>query len=92
MTTPDAKRLWRKAIKEKFNCQCVYCGINYEINELTLDHVKPKTSGGEDLTSNLVPACKSCNQGKGSHNWLRWMRQTFGYNPLREQIIMTHIN
>ena len=44
MTNSEAKRLWRRAIKEHFNCQCVYCGNNYEINELTLDHVKAKTN------------------------------------------------
>jgi 5-methylcytosine-specific restriction endonuclease McrA len=92
MTSPDAKRLWRKAIKEKFNCQCVYCGNNYELHQLTLDHVKPRTNGGEDLTSNLVPACRSCNQQKGSSNWLHWMRHTFGYRPIREQMIIQHIN
>ena len=91
MTSPDARRLWRRAIKEHFNCSCVYCGNNYEINALTLDHVKPKCFGGEDLTSNLVPACKACNQGKGSSHWLRWMRKTFGYRPQREQLILTHI-
>ena len=92
MTNSDAKRLWRKAIKEHFNCQCVYCGNNYELHQLTLDHVKPKTNGGEDLTSNLVPACRSCNQQKGSSNWLQWMRHTFGHRPIREQMITQHIN
>ena len=92
MTSPDAKRLWRKAIKEKFNCQCVYCGNNYELHQLTLDHVKPRTFGGESITSNLVPACRKCNQGKGSNPWREWMRQTFGHQPTREQMILTHIN
>jgi len=92
MTSPEAKRLWRRAIKEHFNCHCAYCGKPYQLHELTLDHVRPKTEGGEDLTSNLVPACKACNQGKGSSNWLRWMRQTFGHRPLREMIILQHIN
>jgi CRISPR/Cas system Type II protein with McrA/HNH and RuvC-like nuclease domain len=92
MTSPDAKRLWKRAIKEHFNCHCVYCGKHYEINQLTLDHVKPKTYGGEDLTSNLVPACQTCNQGKGSSNWLQWMRATFGYRPRRESMIISHIS
>ena len=92
MTSPDAKRLWRKAIKEKFNCQCVYCGNNYELTELTLDHVKAKTNGGESLASNLVPACRACNQGKGSSHWLGWMRQTYGRNHAREQLILNHIS
>jgi 5-methylcytosine-specific restriction endonuclease McrA len=91
MTSPEAKRLWRRAIKEHFNCQCVYCGETYELHELTLDHVKPKCYGGEDLTSNLVPSCWKCNQDKGSNNWLSWMRATFGITP-RENLILSHIN
>ena len=91
MTSSDSKRLWRRAIKEHFNCTCVYCGENYEINELTLDHVKPRCRGGEDLTTNVVPACKKCNQDKGSSTLLRWCRETFGHRPIREQIISAHI-
>jgi len=92
MTSPQAKKLWKRAIKQHFNCQCVYCGNNYEINELTIDHVKAKTNGGESIASNLVSACRSCNQGKGSSNWLGWMRQTHGYIPDREQLIHAHIS
>jgi 5-methylcytosine-specific restriction endonuclease McrA len=90
MTSPEAKRMWRRAIKEHFNCQCVYCGETYDLHELTLDHVRPKCLGGEDLTSNLVPSCWKCNQDKGSNNWLQWMRATFGITP-REQLILSHI-
>ncbi len=92
MTSPQAKKLWRRAIKQHFNCQCVYCGNNYEINELTIDHVKPKSNGGESIASNLVPACRTCNQGKGSNHWQRWMRSTFGRNHAREQLILNHIS
>ena len=91
MTSPEAKKLWRRAIKEHFNCTCVYCGESYALSELTLDHVHPKTFGGEDVTSNLVPACLRCNQNKGSNNWLSWMRDTFGTTQ-REQLIHQHIN
>lgn len=91
MTSPEAKRLWRRAIKEHFNCQCVYCGEIYDANELTLDHVRPKAFGGSDLTSNLLPSCRSCNQAKGSQNWLSWMRATFGENPHKEQLILSWI-
>ena len=92
MTSPEAKRLWRRAIKEHFNCTCVYCGETYELHELTLDHVRPKSLGGEDLTSNLVPACHKCNQDKGSNHWLQWMRNKFGINPIRETLIFLHIS
>ena len=91
MTSPEAKKLWRRAIKEHFNCTCVYCGESYALSELTLDHVHPKTLGGEDITSNLVPACVKCNQSKGSNNWLSWMRDRFGTTQ-REKLIHQHIN
>ena len=91
MTSPEAKKLWRRAIKEHFDCTCVYCGETYDLQELTLDHVHPKTFGGKDITSNLVPACVKCNQDKGSNNWLSWMRDRFGITK-REQLILQHIN
>ena len=91
MTSPEAKKLWRRAIKEHFNCTCVYCGESYELSELTLDHVHPKTYGGKDIASNLVPACVKCNQAKGSNNWLSWMRDRFGITK-RENLILQHIN
>jgi len=57
-----------------------------------LDHVHPRTFGGEDITSNLVCACTQCNQDKGSTHWRSWMRERFGFNPLREELILSHIN
>jgi len=90
MTSPEAKRLWRRAIKEHFNCQCVYCGETYDLHDLTLDHVRPRFYGGETTTRNLVPACKRCNHDKGTNNWLQWMRDRFGVTT-RENLILSHI-
>ena len=92
MTSSEAKRLWRRSIKEHFDCTCVYCGQTYEQNQLTLDHVLPRSKGGEDISSNVVCACTKCNQDKGSKHWLEWMRQKYGFHPHREQQILQHIN
>ena len=91
MTSAEAKRLWRRSIQEHFDCTCVYCGKTYELSKLTIDHVHPRSLGGGDLR-NLVAACQSCNQKKGSNNWLSYMRETFGVNRLREQLIMEYIS
>lgn len=88
MTNKEAKSLWRQSIKNAWNNCCAYCG-NPPIDDksLTLDHVKPKVKGGEDRTSNCVPACKKCNHSKGSEDWLTWYhRQTF-YEIEKEQAI-----
>lgn len=38
--------------------ECVYCGSD---QKLTLDHIKPRSSGGSNEAENLVTACQSCN-------------------------------
>jgi len=59
----EAVKQWRQSIKEAFGCKCAYCGVKSE--QLTLDHIHPKTKGGEDLATNIVPACQRCNHRKG---------------------------
>ena len=52
----------RQNIFRRDGYKCQYCGCNYD---LTLDHVIPKSRGGETTWENLVTACKSCNSKKG---------------------------
>ncbi len=73
----EAVKQWRQSIKEAFGCKCAYCGV--QSSELTLDHVHPKTKGGEDLATNIVPACKRCNHEKGSFHWKTWFQSTPDY-------------
>ena len=42
---------------------CQYCGV--QTRDLTLDHVLPKTLGGETIWTNVVAACRRCNGAKG---------------------------
>jgi len=44
---------------------CLYCGREHLDDELTRDHVKPISTGGRDLWSNVVTACRRCNTHKG---------------------------
>ena len=59
----DAKRLWRQCIKLRDGNRCVYCGST---ENLTIDHVRPLSKGGETNADNCVAACLRCNQAKGS--------------------------
>ena len=45
---------------------CQYCGKHLPPSELTLDHVYPRSRGGESTWDNLVACCKRCNHRKGS--------------------------
>lgn len=90
MTTTEAKRLWRQSIKLAWENKCAYCD-NPPIDDksLTVDHVKPKSRGGEDRTSNCVPACKQCNHSKGSSNWIEWYRMQPFYS-IENEIKIKH--
>lgn len=44
---------------------CLYCGDLYRTSDLTRDHVTPISRGGEDMWTNVVTACRRCNNHKG---------------------------
>ena len=47
-------------LRDKFSCQ--YCGSG---EELTFDHLLPRSKGGETNWDNVVTACSACNGKKG---------------------------
>jgi 5-methylcytosine-specific restriction endonuclease McrA len=60
-------RLTRKNLLLRDDQQCQYCGRRPGTRELNIDHVLPRSRGGQDTWENLVIACRSCNLGKGRH-------------------------
>ncbi|HEY3875910.1 MAG TPA: HNH endonuclease [Candidatus Kapabacteria bacterium] len=56
--------LSRKNILRRDGHKCQYCGTTSVT--LTVDHIVPKSRGGEDSWENLVSACLRCNNVKGS--------------------------
>jgi 5-methylcytosine-specific restriction endonuclease McrA len=55
----------RRRIFERDAYRCVYCGEQFPMEELTIDHVEPRVRGGDRSDGNLVTACKACNTLKG---------------------------
>jgi len=45
---------------------CAYCGDVLNNNVLTADHIVPKSRGGAKSWTNVVSACKPCNNRKGN--------------------------
>ena len=58
-----AKRL-RIYMRDKSRCQ--YCGEKKSPGELTLDHILPRSRGGDNSPVNIVAACVACNNRKGN--------------------------
>ena len=57
--------LTNKALFERDNHQCLYCGEQFPESVLTRDHVYPRGKGGLDTWDNVVCACWQCNNLKG---------------------------
>lgn len=57
------KRL-RIYVRDRFTCQ--YCGNHKGADELTLDHITPRSQAGQSTPENLVAACVACNNRKGN--------------------------
>ena len=60
------RALSRKNILMRDRHVCQYCGKTGQSASLTLDHVIPRSRGGETAWENLVACCHECNNRKGS--------------------------
>lgn len=51
-------------LRDRFDCQ--YCGQRFYPEDLTFDHVIPRSRGGRTTWENVVTACGACNLRKGN--------------------------
>lgn len=58
--SPSKWRALRKFVLERDQFQCQYCGDDAD----TVDHITPRSKGGDHSPENLVAACRSCNSRK----------------------------
>jgi 5-methylcytosine-specific restriction endonuclease McrA len=74
----------RQNIFKRDNHSCVYCGTS---EDLTLDHLVPKSRGGKSSWDNLVTACKRCNAKKGDYT-PEAAQMTLRQRPFKPSFIM----
>ena len=58
-------KLNRRNIYARDHSTCQYCGKRFPTQELSLDHVVPRSLGGKTTWDNLCCACVYCNAKKG---------------------------
>jgi 5-methylcytosine-specific restriction endonuclease McrA len=76
INVPRRRAHWsRKGVLVRDNYTCIYCGAKpgslqknkvLAKNDLTVDHILPKSQGGKDHWSNTACACYYCNHRKGN--------------------------
>jgi len=90
----------RQNIYARDRYQCQYCGAKNPAEELTYDHVLPKSRGGRTEWKNIVTCCVECNRKKGGRTpgearmklirkptrpkWLPAIRITIGFRDIPE--------
>jgi 5-methylcytosine-specific restriction endonuclease McrA len=58
------KKISRRALFARDGWRCAYCGTTS--GRLTLDHVVPRSRGGDSVWENVVTSCAPCNLKKGN--------------------------
>jgi 5-methylcytosine-specific restriction endonuclease McrA len=58
------RKISRRALFARDGWRCVYCGQSG--GRLTLDHVVPRSRGGDSVWENVVTSCAPCNLRKGN--------------------------
>lgn len=85
----------RRNIYKRDNYTCQYCGKRYGTEDLSIDHVVPRSRGGRLSWTNCVIACLACNVRKGNRtleeagmrlistpkkpDWKPYLELTLGY-------------
>jgi len=64
-------------LRDRYKCQ--YCGKTFNFEDLTMDHIIPKSKGGKDDWTNVVASCFDCNNKKADH-----MPQDIGMMPMKK--------
>jgi 5-methylcytosine-specific restriction endonuclease McrA len=62
----QTRALSRKNILLRDRNTCQYCGEIFAPGDMTLDHVIPRSRGGDSTWENLVACCRACNRRKGN--------------------------
>jgi len=59
-------RFSRRNLFARDGHQCQYCGVDAPASQLSIDHVVPRSRGGQTTWENVVCCCIKCNSRKGS--------------------------
>lgn len=79
-----------KATMLHFGGCCAYCGKpqgRAKADRLDKDHVIAFSKGGKTERHNIIPACRSCNRGRGNREWRAWFKSQEFYSVDREKKI-----
>jgi hypothetical protein len=78
----------RTRLYRRDNYECAYCG---QKKNLTIDHIIPKSRGGQNTWENLVTCCSTCNRLK-SNRTPEEAKMVLRVNPYEPNIFSDIVN
>jgi 5-methylcytosine-specific restriction endonuclease McrA len=60
----------KRAVRERFGNRCAYCRTAEELTatHFEIEHIDPRSGGGESVFANLCLSCPMCNRFKSDHS------------------------
>ncbi len=58
----------RYEVLKRAKGRCALCGVSVDERALDVDHIVPRTRGGDNALSNLQALCYKCNRAKGNRD------------------------
>jgi 5-methylcytosine-specific restriction endonuclease McrA len=86
MTYTYKYKQMRKAILKRDDHTCQYCGQPGN----QIDHIIPISKGGEDIETNMVVACSTCNASKKNQDAQKFQEKRFTKRFLEATPTRTH--
>ena len=84
---PTKLNFSRNLVLRRDAYQCAYCGKKLTPNRLTIDHVVPRSAGGENSFYNCVASCTPCNNRKANKS-LEESGMTLRVKPLPPKVFL----
>lgn len=67
----------RIEILKREDYKCFYCLRELQRDDFYLDHLLPRTSGGQNYKTNLVASCRTCNTKKNAYSPEEFLLQVY---------------
>lgn len=80
---------WRDVMVYFKGC-CAFCGRpegRSKKDKHDRDHLVAISKGGRTVRTNIIPACRACNRGRGNQDWRTWFRKQPFWTPDQERRI-----
>lgn len=63
---PQQRKSKKLQLSNTYGCYCWWCDQKLSLNQLTIDHLVPRSRGGSNSLENLRLTCFPCNNKRGN--------------------------